>query len=111
MSGACAGGGTLLLVEGPAGVGKTELVREARAAAVQAGVTPLEARGSELEQPFAFGIVRQLLEPMIGEAPERAELFAGAAGPAARLFEPDERRVDRVPMSGSRPCTASTGWS
>jgi DNA-binding CsgD family transcriptional regulator len=88
---ACAGAGTLLLVEGPAGVGKTELVRQARAAAVRARVMPLEARGSELEQPFAFGIVRQLLEPMIGDAPERAELFAGAAGPAARLFEPDER--------------------
>ena len=87
------GVGTLLLVEGPAGVGKTELVREARAAAVQAGVTPLEARGSELEQPFAFGIVRQLLEPMIGVAPGRDELFAGAAGPAARLFEPDERQA------------------
>ena len=89
---ACAGAGTLLLVEGPAGVGKTELVREARAAAVRARVTPLEARGSELEQPFAFGVVRQLLEPMVGEAPERADLFAGAAGPAARLFEPDERQ-------------------
>jgi DNA-binding CsgD family transcriptional regulator len=89
---ASAGTGTLLLVEGPPGVGKTELVREARAAAVRAGVTPLEARGSELEQPFAFGIVRQLLEPMISEAPERADLFAGAAGPAARLFEPDERQ-------------------
>jgi DNA-binding CsgD family transcriptional regulator len=88
---ACAGAGTLLLVEGPAGVGKTELVREARAAAVRAGVRPLEARGSELEQPFAFGIVRQLLEPVIGEAAGRADLFAGAAGPAARLFEPDER--------------------
>jgi DNA-binding CsgD family transcriptional regulator len=81
------------LVEGPAGVGKTELVREARAEAVRARVTPLEARGSELEQPFAFGIVRQLLEPIIGEAPERAELFAGAAGPAARLFEPDESQA------------------
>jgi DNA-binding CsgD family transcriptional regulator len=88
---ASAGAGTLLLVEGPAGVGKTELVRGARAAAVQAGVTPLEARGSELEQPFAFGIVRQLLEPVIGEAPGRDDLFAGAAAPAARLFEPDER--------------------
>jgi DNA-binding CsgD family transcriptional regulator len=87
-----AGAGTLLLVEGPAGVGKTELVREARAAAVRARVMPLEARGSELEQPFAFGIVRQLLEPVIGEAPGGADLFAGAAGPAARLFEPDERQ-------------------
>ncbi len=90
---ACAGTGSLLLVEGPAGVGKTELVREARAAAEQANATPLEARGSELEQPFAFGIVRQLLEPMIGDAPGRDELFAGAAGPAARLFVPDERQT------------------
>ena len=90
---ACAGEGTLLLVEGPAGVGKTELVRETRAAAVRAGVMPLEARGSELEQPFAFGVVRQLLEPPMSEAPGRADLFAGAAGPAERLFEPDERQA------------------
>jgi DNA-binding CsgD family transcriptional regulator len=86
-----AGEGTLLLVEGPAGVGKTELVREARGESVRAGMVPLEARGSELEQPFAFGTVLQLLEPMIGEASGGADLFAGAAGPAARLFEPDER--------------------
>ena len=57
------------LIEGPAGVGKTELAREARAAAEQAGLTPLEARGSELEQPFAFGVVRQLLEPVIARTP------------------------------------------
>jgi DNA-binding CsgD family transcriptional regulator len=88
----CAGAGTLILVEGPAGVGKTELVREARAAAVRAGVRPLKARGAELEQPFAFGVVRQLLEPVIGDASGRADPFAGAAGPAARLFEPEERR-------------------
>ena len=90
---ACAGDGALLLVEGPAGVGKTELVREARAAAVRAHVRPLEARGSELEQPFAFGIVRQLLEPMIGEAHRHTDLFKAAAGPAARLFDADERQT------------------
>ncbi|MGZ6589863.1 MAG: AAA family ATPase, partial [Solirubrobacteraceae bacterium] len=65
---ACAGEGTLLLIEGPAGVGKTELAREARAAAERARIMPLEARGSELEQPFAFGVVRQLLEPVINGA-------------------------------------------
>ena len=62
-----AGDGTLLLIEGPAGVGKTELAREARAAAERARMMPLEARGSELEQPFAFGVVRQLLEPVISK--------------------------------------------
>jgi AAA ATPase domain len=89
---ACAGEGTLILIEGPAGVGKTELAREARAAAEYAGLVPLEARGSELEQPFAFGVVRQLLEPLIDGASGQTDLFAGAAGPAARLFERDERQ-------------------
>jgi DNA-binding CsgD family transcriptional regulator len=85
------GEGTLLLMEGPPGVGKTELGREARMVAERAGMTVLAATGSELEQPFAFGVVRQLLEPKLGDAPARAELFGGGAGPAARLFEPHER--------------------
>ena len=89
-----AGEGTLLLIEGPAGVGKTVLVREARSVAERERIMPLEARGSQLEQPFAFGVVRQLLEPVISREPGRAGLFAGGAGPAARLFEPDQRRPD-----------------
>ena len=86
------GEGTLLLIEGPPGVGKTALVREARAAAETARIMPLEARGAELEQPFAFGVVRQLLEPVISKEAGQTDLFAGAAGPAVRLFEPGERR-------------------
>src|SRR6516165_8197124 len=88
-----AGEGTLLLIEGPAGAGKTVLAREARAASERARMMPLEARGSELEQPFAFGVVRQLLEPVISKESGQTDLFAGAAGPAARLFEPGERRA------------------
>ncbi len=89
---ASAGDGSLFLVQGPAGVGKTVLAREARAAAARAGMLSLEARGSELEQPFAFGVVRQLLEPAVSAEPSHDALFTGSAGPAARLFEPDERR-------------------
>ncbi|MFL5863748.1 MAG: ATP-binding protein [Solirubrobacteraceae bacterium] len=85
-----AGDGRLLLIVGPAGVGKTELGREARATAERSGITPFTARGSELEQPFAFGVVRQLLEQTVGEARDRAVLFHGAAHPAARLFTADE---------------------
>jgi hypothetical protein len=103
-----AGDGALLLIEGPAGVGKTVLARAARAAAEQAGMMSLEARGSELEQPFAFGVVRQLLEPVVTREHGHPGLFAGGAGPAARLFEPDEQR----PLGAgpaSRRCTACTG--
>src|SRR4029077_19908746 len=88
----CAGEGTLFLIEGPAGAGKTVLAREARAVAERARMMPLEARSSELEQSFAFGVVRQLLEPVISKEAGRTDLFAGAAGPAVRLFEPGERR-------------------
>jgi len=87
---ACSGEGSLLLIEGPAGVGKTQLERETRAAAERLGITPLEARGSELEQPFAFGVVRQLLEPAITAPAAGTDVFAGAAYPALRLFSPEE---------------------
>ena len=90
LSRACTGDGALLLIEGPPGVGKTALIRGARAQAEQAGMLALEATGSELEQPFAFGVLRQLLEPVIRQPPGQTDLFAGGAGPAARLFEPDE---------------------
>jgi DNA-binding CsgD family transcriptional regulator len=90
---ACSGEGALLLIEGPPGVGKTAL---ARAAANRAPLVPLQAKGSELERPFAFGVVRQLLEPVIsqepvGREPANTRLFTGGAGPAARLFRPGER--------------------
>lgn len=80
------GDGSLLLIEGSAGVGKTQLVRHARLAAERADVTPLVARGSEPERSYAFGVVRQLIEPVLKESPGRAEVFTGAASPAARLF-------------------------
>ena len=92
---ALVGDGALLLVEGPPGVGKTELVREARAAAVRSRATPLAAKGSELERPFAFGIVRQLLEPVIASSSARDDLFTGAAAPAARLFETEDVDLSR----------------
>ena len=54
-----AGHGTLVLVEGPAGIGKTTLLR---AACRGPGPRVLTARGLALEQGFPYGIVRQLLE-------------------------------------------------
>ena len=81
-----AGTGGVLLVEGPAGIGKSVLLDHLRKRATERQFTVLTARGGELERGFGFGIVRQLLEvALLGADPaERARLLAGAA----RLAEP-----------------------
>ena len=50
---------------GRPGVGKTRLLAEARRLAAEQDLTVLGARGSQLEQTFGFGAVRQLFEPML----------------------------------------------
>jgi DNA-binding CsgD family transcriptional regulator/tetratricopeptide (TPR) repeat protein len=82
--------GLLLAIEGPPGIGKTALIAETKALAQETGLQVLGARGSELERAFSYGVVRQLFEPFLASLPEeeRAELFAGAAGLAALLFDP-----------------------
>lgn len=57
------GRGRVVLVERPAGIGKTSLLRAASRAAEEAGCICLRARASELEHDFAYGCTRQLLEP------------------------------------------------
>ncbi|ETK32818.1 helix-turn-helix transcriptional regulator [Microbispora sp. ATCC PTA-5024] len=83
---ASAGGAAVLA--GPAGIGKTRLLTEMRPIAERAGARVLYARGSELEREFAFGVVRQLFEPVLVEAGprERARLLAGEAERAALLL-------------------------
>jgi DNA-binding CsgD family transcriptional regulator len=81
------GGGRFVVVEGSAGIGKTRLLAEARAIAGSAEMGVLAARGGELEGEFAYGIVRQLFEPLLAVvSPElRAELLAGPAALIASL--------------------------
>jgi DNA-binding CsgD family transcriptional regulator len=94
------GNGRLAAIEGSAGIGKTRLLSEARAIAAGMGLRVLSARGGELEQEFAFGIVRQLFEPLLATMPaeQREELLAGAAALAAPLF--DESALAEGPTSG-----------
>jgi DNA-binding NarL/FixJ family response regulator len=84
---ACAGTGQLAFVEGPAGIGKSRLLTEARRAAVRRGATVLHARASQLEQEFSFGVARQLFEPVVIDPAERQALLHGAAGSAAAVFD------------------------
>jgi DNA-binding CsgD family transcriptional regulator len=82
------GRGTFVVIEGPAGIGKTALLAATRAAATAGGMRVLRSRGTELERDFAFGVVRQLLERPLADASdvERADLLQAAAGVAAGLL-------------------------
>lgn len=87
LDAAATGRGGVLLLEGPAGVGKSALLRELATLARAADVRALGAIGGELEREYPFGMVRQLLEPELRAAsPERRErLLSGAAAVAAPL--------------------------
>jgi DNA-binding SARP family transcriptional activator/tetratricopeptide (TPR) repeat protein len=82
-----AGQPRLLLIEGPAGIGKTQLLGEVRRLAAERSVRVLTARGSQLEKAFGFGAVRQLFEPELTVADRREELLSGAAAGARGVFD------------------------
>jgi DNA-binding CsgD family transcriptional regulator/tetratricopeptide (TPR) repeat protein len=73
------GDGRSVLVEGPAGIGKSALLLAARTQARDAGFRVLSAAGGELETDFPYGVVRQLFEPELTGEPEAESLLAGAA--------------------------------
>jgi DNA-binding CsgD family transcriptional regulator len=87
-----AGRGNIVLLEAPAGLGKTSLLRAASEEASESGFTCLRARAGELERDFAYGCVRQLFEPVVARADgaERERLLGGAAALSQPLFAPAE---------------------
>ena len=98
MRAAADGQGAIVSIVGRPGEGKTTLLAAARALAGEHGLRVCRARGSELEGDFAFGVVRQLLEPEIValEPEDRTALFEGAAGLARSVFG---LRSDQLPES------------
>jgi DNA-binding CsgD family transcriptional regulator len=92
------GTGSLLAIDGPAGVGKTALLDAARGAAADADLLVLRARGAELEQAFGFGIVRQLFDEVLRSGTfDPATLFTGAARFAGPLLAVELDGVTAVP--------------
>jgi DNA-binding CsgD family transcriptional regulator len=96
---AVAGHGGLVLIEGPAGIGKSALVARARATAHARNVAVASARGSELERADAFGVVRQLFEPPLRAMPPagRERLLGGAAALAAPVVLPETAAAEDGP--------------
>jgi DNA-binding CsgD family transcriptional regulator len=112
LTAAADGHGTLIMVQGPAGIGKTTVLRAACARAAERGTPTLTARGFALEQGFSYGIVRQLLEPvraLTGPA-EWDALLGGAARLARRVFDGPEPRPDAGTDRGApRPAGRGAG--
>ena len=68
-----------MIVEGEPGIGKTALLATVLREATGGGCTVLAATGGELERAFAWGVVRQLFEPLVYGASGRRSLLRGAA--------------------------------
>ena len=83
-----AGSGRVILVQGPAGVGKSSLVRAVAESASGAGVRVLSACAGPLEREAGWGVVRQLFGPTAA-GPEWEHLGVGAAALARRVLDPD----------------------
>jgi DNA-binding CsgD family transcriptional regulator len=93
---ASTGAGRLVVIEGPAGIGKTRLLQAARESGGEAGMHVLHARGAELEREFPYGLVRQLFEQVLADADEgeRRGLVSGAA----KIVEPLLVQGESLPL-------------
>lgn len=99
LTDACAGNGSLLVVEGPAGIGKTALLKAAMEMGRERGMNVVYGRGGVLEEEIDYGVVRQMLEKAVLRAgdDEREALFAGPAAPAASVLGFGEPPADAGP--------------
>ncbi|XUL92521.1 ATP-binding protein [Streptomyces galilaeus] len=91
--------GSLLVVRGEAGFGKTALLAETRRIAEERNCAVWQARGGETLKSVPFNVVRQLLQPaLLSLMPEEAREYLGdwydIAGPALGIAEPGERQAD-----------------
>jgi DNA-binding NarL/FixJ family response regulator len=86
LAAACAGTGATVVVEGPAGIGKTTLLDAAAAAASDRGMAVLRARGSPLERDFPFGLARQAFAT-VPDDPVWARICQGPAALAGRVLD------------------------
>ena len=78
------GSGRLAVIQGEAGIGKTALLQVACEYARATQMTVLRARGGELEGEFAWGVVRQLFDPLLASSDDRSQDLLSEAAVLAR---------------------------
>lgn len=86
------GQGTVLIIEGASGVGKTRLLREAGLRAQLAGTTVLRARGRDRGKRYrAYDVVRQLVTEMWRVCPDEARRTGRPRGSVLGAVIPELR--------------------
>ncbi len=94
------GRGGAIVIEGPAGLGKSSLIEHARLLAKERGFARLRGSGDPADEALPWGVVRQLVELSIsryvGEV--RELILEGPAGRALRALDgaPDSRATDEA---------------
>src|SRR5215467_5493835 len=88
--------GAVVLVRGPAGIGKSRLLAEADEIARRSGAMTLRATGAVLEAEYPFGVVRQLLDAMAADPDRRAVMLGGAGAASASALASGEAQP-RIP--------------
>jgi DNA-binding CsgD family transcriptional regulator len=93
---ATAAEGTITVVEGPPGVGKTTLLTYATERARAASMTTFTAVGYELERSMPAAVARRLLAPALADAGRsgRARLLRGLPPQLARLLDGEALMVE-----------------
>lgn len=83
------GSGSVVVLDGPAGIGKSRLLAHTRLHARAAGIGVLEARGVELEREVSFGVATELFAATLARvgARTREHLLSGQAMFARSLFD------------------------
>lgn len=84
LASACGGGGALVVIEGPPGIGKSALLRACARRATELGMESLQARGDDVSMEASFAAMRELLSPAVGP-----DAFSGSAAFAAPVFAGD----------------------
>jgi DNA-binding CsgD family transcriptional regulator len=98
VQGAKRGAGAVVVVEAPAGLGKSALLDHAAAKASAAGLLVLRARGHQLEHAFGWGIARSLFEGLLhGGAFGPSGMLDGPAAPARVIFLDSEGAPGGLP--------------
>ncbi len=104
-----AGDGCCVVIEGPAGIGKSSLLAACRAEAAGRGFRVLTAAGGELEREFPHGVVRQLFSATVADEANADRRLAGAAKLARPVLNLDPGEQNAYPSGGSHLLEALHG--